>query len=342
MPATVQLPSVVPPGDAGSPRQRAFDLERLRALALGVEPSDLRARAIVALAESDLPGRIRDLEAILTHESTPSRFRHLAATLLGRIDRATAREVLLGALAVTDERLAGRIAQSLGRIGDGAAFQAIEKASKKFTGVALAQSRFALRLIAHRLDLDLPDWPEDEIALLPRPGEDGHRFTITPASFIDAQIAARSLAREPFGIEVADTAHQIRCDGTRPLLLLERSVGLSPGVALLSRKHLAGVVCQPAEAAGSYSAALLILTAPGARGEQVAVSCYQPTGTLVMAGSIAPKEKRLVFELRSVARRGGVAIYMKGDLAGNDIVFSTARAGCSSRAVGRPNPLTTP
>ena len=88
MSTTVRLPVPVLRriSEAGDVLRAAQDHDRLRRLALGFEPSETRARAIVELARTDAPTRIRDLEAILGNEATPARLRHLAAMQLGQID----------------------------------------------------------------------------------------------------------------------------------------------------------------------------------------------------------------------------------------------------------------
>ncbi len=346
MPTTVQLPVVVARrlAESSDPWQAAVDHEHLRLLALGLEATDLRGRAIVALANTDAPSRIGDLETILLEESTPARFRHLAATLLGRVESAGARDALVAGLGSSDPRLVGQVAQSLGRIGDRSAFKPIEKASAKLSGVPLAQARFALRLLAHRLDLELPDWQEDEVVLLPKPGEDGNRFVLTSAHPIEAQIAARSLAQEPFGIELNESsAQEIRCDESRLMLMLDRNIGLtSVHQPLLARKRFAGIVGRRAEASGLYSAALLMLTTPAPRGKSATISLYQPNGTLVLTGTLALEDETLTFELRGVARRGGVAMHVKGAVTDDGISLTTARVGCSARNVGQPGRLVRP
>jgi hypothetical protein len=325
------------------PWQSAVDHQQLRLVALGVEPGQPRARAIAALADSSVPSRVGDLEALLRDEATPTRLRHLAATLLGRIDRDSAREALSGALDTSDPVLIGRIALSLGRIGDRAAFKAIQKRSSKLVGVASTQARFALRLLAHRFDLDLPDSPDAEVELLPKPGDEGQGIGFGPAHPLEAQIAANALARQPLGIELSErTARQLRCDGSLSLLLLNRAVTQAPlEDTLTSRKQIAAVVARREDTTAVYSVSLIVLTTPDKKGDGAAVSLHQPNGTLVLTGaaSAVAKGKGLAFELRSVARRGGVAIHVKGTAVGDRISFATARTGATRRQPGHPTPL---
>jgi hypothetical protein len=342
MPTIVQLPVPVVRRlpETGAVRQAAHDYQRLRLLALGIEPSDVRARAMVELGRSDAPSRVRDLEAILREEAAPPRLRHLAALLLGQIDSDSARRALRTALeAGGPRRLIGTVAQSLGRIGDRVAFEAQVKASQLLTGVPLAQARFALQLIAHRHDhLDRPGPPQEEPELVPLPGEGACNFELRPANPIEAQLALRSLASEPFGVELDEpTAHVIRCERSHSVLFLNRHIAAVPDVRyLLVSKSFAGLVARRSEATGLYSTSLIVLTTPNADGNGMGVSVYQPNGTLVLAGGAALLGEGLAFALRSVMRRGAFAAHVEGSLERGAISLTVARTGCSLRDVGRP------
>jgi hypothetical protein len=342
MPVTVRLP--VPEGrPARAIRavvRAAVDHERLRRLALGVESSELRAHAILELGRSDAPTRARDLETVLADTAAALRHRHLAATLLGRIDSPVARLALAQALATADPRLAGAIARSLGRIGDRAALKALVKASASLAGVPLAQARFAMRLIAHRLDLALPELPDAAAKANAAPPEALRPFQLAPAGAVEVQMALRALAHEPFGIELdGRSAHAIRCDGSQAVLFMNRDLDLATDVRrLLTRKALAGVVARRADGAETYSASLVILTSPDAEGKVVSVTAHQTSGTLTLIGSARPRGEGLSFELRGVQRRGGFAARLEGILAGSAIVLDTARVASCRDAVGRPIP----
>jgi hypothetical protein len=341
MPTLVHLPVDAPRhlDDRGQYSASAEAHQSLRRLALGADPTPLRARAIAELACTDAPSRIRDLGAIVGDNTTPLRLRQLAAILLGRIDAASAREVLIDALGWPDQRLVGCVAQSLGRLGARAAFKAIEKAAAKFTGTPLAQARFALRLLAHRLNLTLPEWPDDAMKPAPRPGEAAATFRVTRAHPVDVEIASRSLALEPFGIELDEsTARQIRCDGGSMMLFLNRGVDFDDPRALLSRKQFLGLAGRRSDDSGLYAPALLFLTTPvkGEGGEGVEVSAYHPNGSRLLAGRLVIRKDGLGFELRGVARRGALILDVEGTLAGREIAVSRALVGCRRTASGRP------
>jgi hypothetical protein len=326
--------------EMGALTRAALDHEQLRRLALGIEPSELRAHAILELGRSDAPTRARDLETVLADAAAPLRHRHLAAVQLGRIDSEVARLALTQALATPDQRLAGAIARSLGRIGDRIALRALVKASASLTGVALAQARFAMRLIAHRLDLPLPEPPDAAPEAGLAPPEALRPFDLGPAGGVEAQMALRALAHEPFGIELDErSAHAMRCDGSQSVLFLNRGLDLARDPRhLLAKKALAGVVARRADGAETYAASLVILTTPDAEGTAVSVSAYQTSGTPTLVGSARPRGEGLAFELRGVQRRGGFAARIEGTLAGSAIVLDTARVASWREPVGRPVP----
>lgn len=318
----------------------ARDHEQLRALALGLEPTAARARAIIALADTDTTSREPVLGSILQDKETPARFRHLAATLLGRIDSDAARAALLNALDDADERLVGQVAQSLGRIGDSRVAAPLAKATAALHGRPRAQAQFALRLLAHRFDLEFPDEPLDDVPLLPRPGDEAQRVRAMRADPIEAQLAARAMAREPFGIELNEqSAQQFVCDDAWSVALFDRSLGAPPlDPRLFARKRLAAVVGRKAGDDGLYSPSLLLLTSPRHKNGAIPLALYQPNGTLTMIGAATARKDGLAFELQSVARPGAVAIWIQGVLAGDAIRLEAGRTECSRRSVGHPTP----
>jgi hypothetical protein len=324
----------------GAALRAALEHDRLRRLALGIEPSELRAHAILRLGRSDAPTRGRDLAAVLSDAATPLRHRHLAAALLGRNDSEVARLALTLALATPERRLAGAIARSLGRIGDRAALRALVKASASLSGAALAQARFAIRLIAHRLDLELPELPEEIPEASPAPAVGLGPFELRPAGAVEAQMALGALVHEPFGIELDErSAHSIRCDGAQSVLLWNRSLDLATDPRrLLMRKALAGIVARRAEGADTYAASLVLLTSPDAEGRAASVAVHQTNGTLTLFGSARQRGEGLAFELGSVQRRGAFAARIEGTIFGSALVLETARVASWRHNVGLPTP----
>ena len=321
--------------EARDVRDAAEDHDRLRSVALGI--GEQRGRAIFALAASDDPRRVHDLETIVRDERAPADVRQLAACLLGRIDTEAARAALLALLDVPHAP-AGAVAQSLGRIGDGSAFEALARASASWTGYPRVQAQFAMRLIAHRDDLDVPEAGEPEPELVPLIADDLHDFVWRPAGALATQIALRSLNAEPFGIELDDrSAQMIQCGASQFIFLLNRSLGSPIDVhTLLRRKTIAGILARQSSQNGLYDASMLVLTTPLAHARGVGIACYAPNGTLILAGAGAPLASGLAFECRSVKRRGAYAARIACVLGAEGFAVTTAQSGRLLRDVARP------
>ena len=132
----------------GDVRRAAGDHDRLRSVALGI--GEQRGRAIFALAASDDPRRVHDLETMVRDEHAPADVRQLAACL--RADRHRPAGPRSSRCSTT--HAPAHVAQSLGRIGDGSAFETLGRFGvvDRYRG----RGAFAMRLIAHRCDLDFP------------------------------------------------------------------------------------------------------------------------------------------------------------------------------------------
>ena len=319
----------------GDVRRAAEDHDRLRSVALGI--GEQRGRAIFALAASDDPRRVHDLETIVRDERASADVRQLAACLLGRIDTAAARAALL-ALLDLPHAPAGTVAESLGRIGDRPAFDSLARASASWTGYPRDQAQFAMRLIAHRGDLDFTEPGDQEPELVPLIADDLHDFVWRPAGALATQIALRSLNAEPFGIELDDrSAQMIQCGESQFIFLLNRSLGSPIDVhTLLHRKTIAGILARQSSQNGLYDASMLMLTTPRAHAQAVGIACYAPNGTLVLAGAGAPLAAGLAFECRSVKRRGAYAARIAGVLGAEGFAVTAAQSGRLLRDVARP------
>jgi hypothetical protein len=323
--------------DAGQVRRAAREHARLRRAALGQERGDGRASAVIALAGSDDPRRVHDLETIARDEQSPADVRQLAAFLLGRIDTDAARTALL-ALLDTPQVPAGTVAQSLGRIGHREAFEALSRVASGWDGLAKKRAQFAMRLIAHRWNLDFDEPGEPEPQLVPLLADDMRDIVWRPASTLATQIALRSLAAEPFGIDLDDRgAQSIQCGATQLIFLLNRMVE-SPIDAhvLLHRKTIAGVVTRRSSQSGLYDVSTLVLTTPLTDRRGIGIACYMPNGTLVFAGAALSTASGLAFECRSVTRRGAYAARIAGALHANGLDVAAAQSGRLLRDVAKP------
>lgn len=325
--------------NAGNLRRAARDHVHLRAAALGAAKRDRRAQAVSELAAGDDPRRVHDLETIARDEKTPIDVRQLAAFYLGRIDSTAARTALLALLDFPSVP-AGTVAQSLGRIGGRAEFDALSRITATWTGRALKQARFAMRLIAHRWDLDFPEPGDTQPELVPLLADDMRNLVWRPSTTLATQIALQSLTAEPFGIELDDrTAQLIQCAGAQFVFLLNRAVGSPVDVqTLLHRKTIAGILARQSLQSGLYDVSMLVLTTPRAGGIGIRIACFAPNGTLILAGAGLPTAAGLAFESRSVKRRGAFAANVAAVLGAEGFAVTTAQSGRLLRDVERPEP----
>lgn len=291
----------------------------LRRQALALEPSTTRARAILQVGQSDVPSRVDDLASILRDSRTPDRLRHLAATLLGKIDRDAAREILGEALDRVDARLTGRCALSLARIGDASAIPRLRQAVGAVDGVPRTQIQFALRMIAHRHESTGPDGPEpyapeSKAAYIEPCAQELQPVMVRPADLVTAQTALGDLEREPFGVEWSESSAQVvRCIGSLSVLFLSEALRREGGlVSLRHRRAIAGIVARSTEASATFSPHLLILSAPASHAGAVDLDAYHPTGVLAFGGRAYLDGDRLSFELRGIQRQGGYAAHVTG------------------------------
>ena len=319
----------------GDVRRAAGDHDRLRSVALGI--GEQRGRAIFAVAASDDPRRVHDLETIVRDEHAPADVRQLAAYLLGRIDTAAARTALLALLDVPHAP-AGTVAQSLGRIGERSAFDALARASASWTGYPRVQAQFAMRLIAHRGDLDFPEPGKPEPELVPLIADDLHDFVWRPAGALVTQIALRSLNAEPFGIELDDRAAQlIQCGTSQFIFLLNRALGSPIDVqTLLHRKTIAGILARQSSQNGLYRRidGHVDDAARSRAGRRHRLLRSKRHAGARRGG--APLAVGLAFECRSVKRRGAYAARIAGVLGAEGFAVTAAQSGRLLRDVARP------
>ena len=162
----------------------------------------------------------------------------------------------------------------------------------------------------------------------------------------DADHALRTLSREPFGIDYDESAlHDIRCASTRWLVAFNREVTSAGGLErLASRKTLAGVPASYQDGNDTYSARLLILTAPE-RGGRVRIHLRRLLGEPGLFGRVEIKAPagRHPFSIRAVATAGMFPVTAEGlYLEGGRIELTTARAGLFIPASRRPQPGNVP
>ena len=304
-------------------------LEQLRRVVLGKEDGFPRPSAMALLAETDYPNVHRDLESVLLDETEPSRTRYAAAMTLWRLGPGKGADSLERALAVREERVLASVFTALGRIGSPTALPAMGRARRRAKGFARAQADFAATLIAHRFGLPGPVvTPPSSKEFLAVPSGAGRTFRVTLADAAEAELGLRSLAREPFGIDLSDRdAYRLRCDGNDWLLLLNHDLSAEGGSMLGHRKAVAAVVASKQDENGLYSARFIVLTSPTQGKPSVAISVHRGLGQVVFAGQAKLDGDEVEFGLRAVKAQGAFPLRFSGVWAPGGLTTREAVTG---------------
>lgn len=332
MSVRVELPNLQ---TVETPPDRLVDeagVRRLKAAALGRDPSFPRGRAMAVLAEQ--PGGDTDLQAILEDEKQLSRFRSLAAMLLWRLGSRAAQDVLIRSAEVRDEQVLSSVLTALGRIGDQRALDAVKKAAGHASGTAAKQARFAALLLEHRLGIK-SDLPSPGSGPLEPRDESARPFEVLRASPEETAIGLRSLQREPFGIEYASRAHQIRCGQNAWMLLLNREWVSDPRW-LTERNALAGVLASRQEENRTYSVRFVFLTSPAGKG--VRGVGFTTLGDPAFAGEASLRESALEFTVSALSRPGAFAFRLDAVLQPDRLEVRKAVTGVFVANKRQPTP----
>jgi hypothetical protein len=307
-------------------------LRRLKAIALGLDPSFPRGRAMAVLAEQ--PGGDTDLQAILQDEKQLSRFRSLAAMILWRLGSRVAQDVLIRSTEVRNEQVLSSVLTALGRIGDQRALDAVKKAAGHASGSAAKQARFAALLIEHRLGIK-SDLPSPGSGPLEPRDESARPFEVLRASPEETAIGLRSLQREPFGIEYASIAHQIKCGQNAWMLLFNRE-WVSDPQWLTKQNALAGVLASRQEENRTYSVRFVFLTSPMGKG--VRVVGFTTLGDPAFAGEASLRESALQFAVSALSRPGAFAFRLNAVLRPDRLDIREAMTGVFVAKKRQPTP----
>ena len=315
-------------GDPDGEPPAGAQLGQLRAIVRGAEEGFPRASAMALLADTDYPNVHRDLAAVLLDESDLSRIRTAAAMTLWRLGSAEAASVLERSLAVEDERVLARVFTTLGRIGPSTALDAITEARRRTSGFARAQADFAATLIAHRFGLPghkaVPPAANAFLAV-PRAARP---FRVSRADAAEAELGLRSLASEPFGIDLSERdAFRLRCDGNDWLLMLNADLSEAGGSLLADRKAVAAVIASKHQETGLYSTRFLVLTAPTRRRRSLAVTVHRGLGELLFAGQARVVGDELEFAVQTVKTPGAFPLRFSGTWTPGRLVALEAVAG---------------
>ena len=303
-------------------------LTPLRDVVAGRVAGFSRLLAMRMLQASDFPNKHRDFETLLANPSESASVRRQAAICLANINTPAALEILMANAKAGDARVAGAVATGLGRIGGREAYDRLQQLRRDVQHHAAMQVDFAAALIAYRLGLE-GDHPvaSHEAEDLELRSDAARPFRISLADAADAELAIRTVAAEPFGIEFSERhVYYVRCGRSAWMILFNRDfVGEDAIVRLRTRKACLGLIALKGPQSGRYSPALLMLTAPREDGT-LHILVPHTHGHLAFRGSAALHGDRADFSLRSVARPGAFAVDIAGVFARGTLDLQTARA----------------
>lgn len=304
--------------------------QRIRDVVLGRDTTLPRSVGFQALLRSGRKDKVRLLGRVLENEKEPARVRSLAAATLTQVPSPSIERVLIRASEQTkDEQVLTALARTLGRVGSPKALDAVERISRRTSGVAAAQAEFAAALLAHRFDLpghELPGVAELPVQDVPAAG--AHDVSVRRAGKREAAAALEAIRSERFGIELSPRAlYEARGARDRWVVALNEEVTRAKGIAtLLRRKTLVGLLAHKHEEDGRYATAFLILTAP-APGKGVEVKAHRVDGPPAFVGRAEPDAGGMRFSIRSVARPGIFPLAVDGRLENGDLTIEMARVG---------------
>jgi hypothetical protein len=322
-------------GVLSKPTTHAALLAAVQGFAVGLS----RVQAFVLLAASDDPEREVLLSGVLENPSEDSRLRAAAAIALGHILSDKSAELLAQALWTAPPEVLPDVLRSLGRVGRPDDLGEIDRhLSSAHTLIAKA-ARFSAALISHRFGLDGHDLPPiDPSEIIAEPTGDERPLEVAKASSEEVRAVLASMAREPYGIELAtNSLTEFRC-GTEAhtLCLNHRLVEKGSAAALLERKSLVALAALRSREGAGHSVSYIVLASPS--GQNGVVNLYAPlcAGVPALVGSARPSRHDIHFSLRSINRPGARGIFLDGRVEHGEITMTRATVSRSRRPAPSP------
>jgi hypothetical protein len=288
---------------------RAADREQLpasitrRELLAAIEGRSARvggAEALKELARRRSRGRAEVFARVVVDEQRPTDLRTAAAVELGKEATPAGQEALVRALASPDRGVTRRAAESLGRIGDEQALEALKgvrsRAEPLRRSVAFAKSLIAYRLglRAHRLE---PPARGDLLRVERRRSVPLEVWQETPELL---KRISPTLRRELPAIPIAtDGALAFSCGGNRFVVVLHRDVRRAGVGELARRSSLPGVVLKRSPSLERYSVYEYLLAHPSRDGG-LHLFGVRTTGVVGHYGTVRLDAGGPSFELRAV------------------------------------------
>jgi HEAT repeats len=320
----------------------AVDLDRLRSIASGAEPSPYRTRAMEALVMAATPDVPQVLAEILGNRGENPAIRAAAASQLARTGRPEAEDLLLRWLpTATDLVVRVKILGALARVGSRFSLSELDRLARDPEPAVSRLANFSRSVVAYRAGL-----PGHEVRV-PSQGDflkvDPARsapFAVGRAGVEEIRATLVSLGTDTFGLNLSTRVGlRIDCDLTRLFMTISEDFARRGVAGLLKQPMLPGLIAQRAPSDGSYSVRMILLAGPQENG-RFHVAMHRTDGTQMMFGSGRADDEGATFELRSVRGRGNVAAILRGRLHGSEIVLTEAASAQRVTEQSAPKPLT--
>jgi hypothetical protein len=305
--------------------------ELRRAVFEGVEPP-ARPLALALLGRKDYPEKTTDMKRLLLDEKEVPRFRSMAAQILGELGTTEAVGVLRQATTVDDELVLRGVITGLQTAGNEEARAALGTLARRrgTVGTAARRSRAVLehRQGAGGVELELPA----ESSLLRVSARTATTIDTAPARGKQLGEAVETARRSVPALALAsEGAVSLRCGDNTFMLVLEEQLAQGRAEPAKSAKAQVGVVVRRRELERKgWDLAYHVLTRPRADG-RIDVFVTDGSGRIALAGTARPRQTRVEFSLRAVARPGAFAVDLVGVYEAGKLTFSRARSSVRRR-----------
>lgn len=292
-------------------------ISAIRAAVFGRADHLGREEALILLASSNYPNRIRDIESIIVDADQPSDLRALAAIWLGRIVHPSTACALLRQLSIDEPQVQHHIVRQLGMVGDAAAIEPLLASSQSKSGAARSRTRFAAGLIQHRFQHEA-----SAITLHKRVK------ALQPDDCATASVAINRLTRghvekclmdiaiDPLGVVLnEDSALEICIDLDKWMLLLNAAlVDESMVLKIESHTSVFGILAEWDQLGKSYFLSGIILSSPDSSTGVPRLHLHDMDGALLALGQAPCTIRSNRFNLKTVTDYAGIAFNFEAAL----------------------------
>jgi hypothetical protein len=317
----------------------AADLDQLRSIASGGEPSPYRVRAMDVLVMAATPDVPQVLDEILANPAEDRSLRAAAATQLARTGRPEAEDLLLRRLTTaTDLIVRIKIVGALARVGSRFSLPELDRLARDPEPAVSRLAAFGRSVVAYRAGLPGHEVPAPD-DFLKVEAERSAPVLVGRAGLEETRATVASLRNDTFGVNLSTRVGlRIDCGLTRLFLTLSEEFVRRGVAGLLKQPMLPGLVAQRAPSDGTYSVRMVLMAGPQEK-RKFHISVHRTDGTQIMFGSGAADDQEGTFELRSVRGRGSLAAILRGRIHGSEIVFTEAASSQQMSGQSAPKPL---